>query len=241
MNSMGHCYYTVWPLCLTDFKARHCSGGLSSSKESAMLHRHVSLGKNRQTKHWLYRRPLLFLSAITGECKARGVQLVATVISSVDATKSCTLNLLREFHRIPLTLRSTKNYIRNSNNKMCIMFKVVNDLNKKLSGAVMLINALYFWGLQRNFGADASESDQLLRKAAAADLGWIPTLQTLTQGAHNRQITKLCLCCVKTIWVFSPSTAPSAYSHMRTTSYSFKIHYSVMIISCPGSHSGTSN
>lgn len=80
-----------------------------------------------------------------GERKARGVQLVATVISSVDANKSCTLNLLRELHQIPLTLRSKKNiYIRNSNNKMGIMFKIVNYLNKKFSGALMLINTLYF-------------------------------------------------------------------------------------------------
>lgn len=80
-----------------------------------------------------------------GERKARGVQLVATVISSVDANKSCTLNLLRELHQIPLTLRSKKKiYIRNSNNKMGIMFKIVNYLNKKFSGALMLINTLYF-------------------------------------------------------------------------------------------------
>lgn len=80
-----------------------------------------------------------------GERKARGVQLVATVISSVDANKSCTLNLLRELHQIPLTLRSKKYiYIRNSNNKMGIMFKIVNYLNKKFSGALMLINTLYF-------------------------------------------------------------------------------------------------
>lgn len=80
-----------------------------------------------------------------GERKARGVQLVATVISSVDANKYCTLNLLRELHQIPLTLRSKKKiYIRNSNNKMGIMFKIVNYLNKKFSGALMLINTLYF-------------------------------------------------------------------------------------------------
>lgn len=80
-----------------------------------------------------------------GERKARGVQLVATVISSVDANKSCTLNLLRELHQIPLTLRSKKKiYIRNSNNKMGIMFKIVNYLNKKFSGALMLINTLNF-------------------------------------------------------------------------------------------------
>lgn len=80
-----------------------------------------------------------------GERKARGVQLVATVISSVDANKYCTLNLLRELHQIPLTLRSKKNiYIRNSNNKMGIMFKIVNYLNKKFSGALMLINTLNF-------------------------------------------------------------------------------------------------
>lgn len=80
-----------------------------------------------------------------GERKARGVQLVATVISSIDANKSCTLNLLRELHQIPLTLRSKKKiYIRNSNNKMGIMFKIVNYLNKKFSGALMLINTLYF-------------------------------------------------------------------------------------------------
>lgn len=80
-----------------------------------------------------------------GERKARGVQLVATVISSVDANKSCTLNLLRELHQIPLTLRSKKYiYIRNSNNKMGIMFKIVNYLNKKFSGALMLINTLNF-------------------------------------------------------------------------------------------------
>lgn len=80
-----------------------------------------------------------------GERKARGVQLVATVISSVDANKYCTLNLLRELHQIPLTLRSKKYiYIRNSNNKMGIMFKIVNYLNKKFSGALMLINTLYF-------------------------------------------------------------------------------------------------
>lgn len=80
-----------------------------------------------------------------GERKARGVQLVATVISSIDANKSCTLNLLRELHQIPLTLRSKKYiYIRNSNNKMGIMFKIVNYLNKKFSGALMLINTLYF-------------------------------------------------------------------------------------------------
>lgn len=80
-----------------------------------------------------------------GERKARGVQLVATVISSIDANKSCTLNLLRELHQIPLTLRSNKYiYIRNSNNKMGIMFKIVNYLNKKFSGALMLINTLYF-------------------------------------------------------------------------------------------------
>lgn len=80
-----------------------------------------------------------------GERKARGVQLVATVISSVDANKYCTLNLLRELHQIPLTLRSKKYiYIRNSNNKMGIMFKIVNYLNKKFSGALMLINTLNF-------------------------------------------------------------------------------------------------
>lgn len=80
-----------------------------------------------------------------GERKARGVQLVATVISSVDANKYCTLNLLRELHQIPLTLRSKKKiYIRNSNNKMGIMFKIVNYLNKKFSGALMLINTLNF-------------------------------------------------------------------------------------------------
>lgn len=80
-----------------------------------------------------------------GERKARGVQLVATVISSVDANKSCTLNLLRELHQIPLTLRSKKYiYIRNSNNKMGIMFKIVNYLNNKFSGALMLINTLNF-------------------------------------------------------------------------------------------------
>lgn len=80
-----------------------------------------------------------------GERKARGVQLFATVISSVDANKSCTLNLLRELHQIPLTLRSKKYiYIRNSNNKMGIMFKIVNYLNKKFSGALMLINTLNF-------------------------------------------------------------------------------------------------
>ena len=176
---------------------------------------------------------MLFLSAIKSEHKA-------TVISSVDATKSCTLNLLRELHWIPLTLRGKKKtYIRNSNNKMGIMIKIVNDLNKKFSGTLMLRNTLYFGGLQRNFSADASESDHLPRKAAAADLGWIPTLQTLTQGAHNRQFTKLCSLLRGNH--LGPSTAPSAYPHMRTTSYSFKIHYSVMIISCPGSHSSTSN
>lgn len=80
-----------------------------------------------------------------GERKARGVQLVATVISSVDANKYCTLNLLRELHQIPLTLRSKKYiYIRNSYNKMGIMFKIVNYLNKKFSGALMLINTLNF-------------------------------------------------------------------------------------------------
>lgn len=80
-----------------------------------------------------------------GERKARGVQLVATVISSVDANKYCTLNLLRELHQIPLTLRSKKYiYIRNSNNKMGIMFKIVNYLNNKFSGALMLINTLNF-------------------------------------------------------------------------------------------------
>ena len=81
------------------------------------------------------------------------------------------------------------------------------------------------------------ESDHLLTtptdtNSSRAGLDFHPE-QTLTLKANHQA--------VKTVQVPSPSTAPSVYSYVITNSHSFRIHYSVMIISCPGSRCSTSN